>query len=140
MLPPRAVATLAALQHREGPVFRWETTRSPKGTKAPHIHTYADRGREEGGQIKTAWRGALRRAGLDPELTPRDLRHTWASWYYALHRDLLALKIVGGWSSVVLVGRYAHLHPAGHEDAIRLFYGPDWHHTGTDPEQMRASY
>ena len=74
MLPPRAVATLAALQHREGPVFRWETTRSPKGTKAPHIHTYADRGREEGGQIKTAWRGALRRAGLDPELGELVLR------------------------------------------------------------------
>src|SRR6516162_2114410 len=94
-LPPRAVATLAALQYREGPVFRWETTRSPNGTKAPHIHTYADRRREEGGQIKTAWRGALRRAGVDPELTPHDLRHTWANWYYALHRDLLALKIEG---------------------------------------------
>ena len=95
MLPPRAVATLAALQYREGPVFRWETTRSPNGTKAPHIHTYADRRREEGGQIKTAWRGALRRGGVDPELTPHDLRHTWANWYYALHRDLLALKIEG---------------------------------------------
>jgi hypothetical protein len=31
------------------------------------------RGREFGGQIKTAWRGALRRAALDPELTPHDL-------------------------------------------------------------------
>ena len=59
------------------------------------ISTYADRRREEGGQIKTAWRGALRRAGVDPELTPHDLRHTWANWYYALHRDLLALKIEG---------------------------------------------
>jgi hypothetical protein len=40
---------------------------------------------------------------LDPELTPHDLRHTWASWHYALNRDLLALKIEGGWSSVALV-------------------------------------
>ena len=63
-----------------------------------------DRDRRSGGQIKTAWHGAIRRAGLNPELTPHDLRHTWASWHYALNRDLLALKQEGGWSSVLLVG------------------------------------
>jgi integrase len=31
-----------------------------------------------------------------PELTPHDLRHTWASWHYALNRDLLLLKVEGG--------------------------------------------
>jgi integrase len=45
-----------------------------------------------------SWYGALRRAGLDPELTPHDLRHTWASWHYTFNRDLLALKQEGGWS------------------------------------------
>ncbi len=54
-------------------------------------------GRREGRQIKTAWRGG-RRAKLAPELTPHDLRHTWASWHYALNRDLLLLKVEGGWS------------------------------------------
>src|SRR5262249_30059977 len=100
------------------------------------IHTYADRGREEGGQIKRAWRGAIRRAGLDPKLTPHDLRHTWASWRYALHRDLLALKLEGGWSSVALVERYAHLLPAGHEEGIRRFLG--WHQAGTDHRETHA--
>jgi integrase len=111
-LPPRVVAALANLPHREGPVFR-----SDKG--AP----YADRRGAYGGQIKNGWKGALRRAGLDPELTPHDLRHTWASWQYALDRDLVRLKEEGGWSSVLLVERYAHLLPAGHQEAIRSCFG-----------------
>jgi integrase len=52
--------------------------------------------------------GAIRRAGLEPELTPHNLRHTWASWHYALNRNLLALKIEGGWSPIALVKRYLH--------------------------------
>ena len=74
-LPPRAVLKLASLPHREGPVFRWSKS----------LRAYADRGREEGGHIKRAWRSAIRRAVVDPEVTPHDLRHTWASWHYALH-------------------------------------------------------
>jgi integrase len=35
----------------------------------------------------------IRRAGLDPKLTPHDLRHTRASWHYAPNRDLLALAL-----------------------------------------------
>jgi len=110
-------AALANLSHREGPVFLSDQRRP-----------YANRRGAYGGQIKRGWYGAIRRAGLDPELTPHDLRHTWASWHYALHRDLLALKIEGGWSSVGLVERYAHLLPAGREEAIRGFLG---HQAGT---------
>jgi len=111
-LPPVVVAALANFPHREGPVFR-----RPDGLP------YADRGRRYGGHIRTAWKGAIARAGLDATLTPHDLRHTWASWHYALHRDVLALKLEGGWSSVSLVERYAHLLPAGHEAAIRRVFG-----------------
>lgn len=126
MLPPRAVAALAALPHREGAVFRWQTTppSNPKRKRAPaRVRDYADRGRETGGHIRTAWKGAIRRGGLDPALRPHDLRHTWASWHYALYRDLLLLKQTGGWSSVELVERYSHLLPAGQEAAIRAFLG-----------------
>jgi integrase len=137
-LPPRLVVALASLPHREDAVFRWETKR-PTGHRDGQPKrrvAYADRGRLGGGQIKTAWRGALKRAGLDPELTPHDLRHTWASWHYALHRDLLALRIDGQWSSIALVERYAHLLPAGHETQIRIF----WHEpdTATDAETASA--
>jgi integrase len=115
-LPPAVVAALANLPHREGPVFLTGLGRS-----------YSDRERRYGGQIKTAWRGAIRRAGLDPELRPHDLRHTWASWFYAVHRDVLKLKDEGGWSSLALVERYAHLLPAGHQAEIYGF----WHATDT---------
>lgn len=95
---------------------------------------YGDRDRQGGGQIKTGWKAALRRAGLDPALTPHDLRHTWASWRYAVDRDLLALKVEGGWSSVTLVERYAHLMPAGHEAGIEAF----WHGRDTGAEKELA--
>jgi integrase len=111
-LPPRVVAALANLPHREGAVFL-----------SDRDIPYADRRGAYGGQIKNGWKGGIRRAGLDPALSPHDLRHTWASWHYAVNRDLLALKVEGGWSSVLLVERYAHLLPAGHEQAIRRAFG-----------------
>ena len=123
-LPPRTVAALASLPHRTGVVFL-----SPRGP-------YDDRRGAYGGQIKKGRYGALARAGLDRELAPYDLRHTWASWHYAVHRDLLALKVEGGWSSVALVERYAHLLPQGHEAAIGRFLG---HQAGTDRAALRAS-
>lgn len=119
-ISPRTVAAFASLPHREGRVIVW---RSPSG----RLFEYADRQRAGGGQIKTAWKATLRRAGLDPNFAPHDLRHTWASWHYARHRDLLALKLAGGWSSVALVERYAHLLPEGQDPAIRQF----WHEADT---------
>ncbi|MBF6560527.1 MAG: tyrosine-type recombinase/integrase [Candidatus Binataceae bacterium] len=127
-LPARALVSLAALPGRDGHVFR-----TPLGEP---YRTSRERG--YGGQIKTAWRGALRRADKSVQIgtfTPHDLRHTWASWHYALHHDILALKAEGGWSSVELVERYAHLLPAGHEAEIRAF----WHVADTDAGSDRAS-
>jgi integrase len=103
-----------------GPVFLYQ--RHAKARR----QAYKDRNREYGGQIKTAWRGARERAGLPRHLTPHDLRHTWASWHYAVHKDPFLLKVEGGWSSVALVEVYAHLLPSGHEEAIKMFWaGPD---------------
>lgn len=113
LLPPRVVAMLANLPHRDGPVFLWQVGKRQQA--------YANRQRIAGGQIKSAWKGALRRAGLSG-VTPHDLRHTWASWHYALHRDLLLLKSEGGWSSVKLVERYAHLLPGGYDATVRQFW------------------
>jgi integrase len=121
-LPPRVVGALANLPHREGPVFRRSGRRRRDG-QITWTAPYTDRGRRYGGQIKTGWQVALRDAGLNPELTPHDLRHTWASWHYALHRDAIRLQAEGGWSSITLVTRYAHLLPAGHETAIQTFLG-----------------
>jgi integrase len=111
-MPPRVVAGLANLQHRDGPVFRHN------GGKA-----YVEQQGQRGGQIQFGFGTAVTRAGLNPELTPHCCRHTWATWHYALHKDPLRLRYDGGWSTLELVERYAHLMPAGHEAAIREFLG-----------------
>jgi len=80
------------------------------------------RDRGYGGQVKTAWKGAMRRAGI-AGFTVHDCRHTWASWHYCLHRNLLLLLYEGGWSSLDLVQRYAHVIGSEHVGAIRLFRG-----------------
>jgi integrase len=77
-LAPRVVAALANLAHREGRVFR-----------TPHGE-YADHQRNYGGHIKTAWKGAIRRAGLAPELTPHDCRQAAISRFLGLHADAAA--------------------------------------------------
>ena len=126
VLPPGLVATLANLSYREGRVIR-----------RPDGRPYADRERQGGGQMKTAWRATKARAGIDPELHQHDLRHTWASWHYALYRDPLKLKLEGGWGSLDQVERYVHLLPEGHEEAIRAF----WHGIELTPptiEEQRA--
>jgi integrase len=138
-LPPRLIDTLQALPHREGPVFTWETKRSlrKRDGQPKRIAAYADRDREGGGQIKKGFAGAVKRAGLDSAITPHSLRHTYASWHYALHRNPLKLMVDGAWSSLKLVERYAHLLPEGFEDAIRVFQG--WPRMDTKTEEKRAS-
>lgn len=139
-LPPAAVAALATLTHREGRVFRPPAiTRCKVVIRQPLAYRETDG--TGGGQIATAWNAACRRAGLlrdsgrldaegqpvmVPDASPHTLRHTWASWRYAAHRDLLRLKDEGGWSSVSLVERYAKLVPPGMVPEIRAVWGaPD---------------
>ncbi|CAK8739227.1 Tyrosine recombinase XerC [Sodalis praecaptivus] len=58
----------------------------------------------------TAWRAALRRAGIE-DFRFHDLRHTWASWLVQSGVPLSALQEMGGWESIEMVQRYAHLAP-----------------------------
>ena len=111
-MPPRVVAELANLPNRDDEVFH-----------RPDCQPYTDRRGKYGGQVKTAFAATIRRAGLNPEITPHVCRHTWATWHYAINKDPLRLKADGGWSSLTLVERYAHLMPEGHEEAIRRFLG-----------------
>lgn len=55
-----------------------------------------------------AWRKALLRAAID-DFTWHGLRHTWASWHVQAGTPLLALQQMGGWASLDMVQRYAHL-------------------------------
>jgi integrase len=96
-LHPRVLAALGNLSHRDGEVFR-----------RPDGFPY-ERGGSAGSNIKTAFRAACRRAGI-ADFSPHDCRHTWATWHYAANRDLGALQKLGGWKSVAMVMRYAHVN------------------------------
>ncbi|MDL9985228.1 tyrosine-type recombinase/integrase [Providencia sp. PROV036] len=58
----------------------------------------------------TAWKTGLRRAGIE-NFRFHDLRHTWASWLVQSGVPLSALQEMGGWESIEMVRRYAHLAP-----------------------------
>jgi integrase len=120
-LAPVVLAALSALPAREGRVFLPPPFK--KGDQTFQRAHYHDTGRQGGGQIKTGFASAVRRAGLDAEITPHDLRHTWASWHYAVHRDLLRLKHDGGWASVAMVERYAHLMPNAYAAEAAAWWG-----------------
>jgi len=96
-LHSRVANALRVLRHKQGRVFR-----TPSGLP------YAEKD-SGGGQIKTAFRGACRRAGIE-DISPHDCRHTWATWHYAANRDLIALMKLGGWKSERMVLRYAHVN------------------------------
>jgi integrase len=58
----------------------------------------------------TGWRNALKSAGIE-DFRWHDLRHTWASWHVQNGTALNVLQELGGWESIEMVRRYAHLAP-----------------------------
>lgn len=71
-----------------------------------HVFTY------KGGSITQCntrtWRNALKKANIY-DFRWHDLRHTWASWHIQNGTTLEQLKELGGWSSLDMVLKYAHL-------------------------------
>jgi integrase len=83
-----------------------------------------------------AWRDALDRAGIE-DFCWHDLRHTWASWHVQDGTPLHVLQELGGWSSIRMVQRYAHLsgeHLRAWVDrpVLTLVVNNDMLRTGTD--------
>lgn len=133
-MPPRVIAALAALPHREGSVFR---SSSPSYDKDGNIKKLGDPYRtgetETGnasGQAKRVFATSARLAGWPGEWrvwTPKGsktekqewvsriplyaLRHSWASWHYCVNKDLLGLQIDGGWKTIEMVTHYAKKMP-----------------------------
>ena len=133
------IAALSRLPERTGRVFRPVRSQRPPGAKRGKTigDAYMDTGRSGGGQIKAAWSTACRRAEppgtwrvwtpigqkterrwFVPDYTPHDLRHTWATWSYCAHKDLLKLRDDGGWSTITMVTRYAKKMPEAYRPEI----------------------
>lgn len=99
-LSPRAVAALANVELKEGAV-----------AKTPQNLPYAIK-KHTGGTFNDGLKAACKRAGVKI-VTFHVLRHSWATWFYDQTKDLLRLKALGGWSSLTMVERYAHVAPPG---------------------------
>ena len=65
----------------------------------------------------------MKAAGITRHVTPHHARHTWASWHYAVHKDMLLLRHDGGWAKTDMVERYTHLTPRGMAPEIEAFWG-----------------
>lgn len=88
------------------------------GKHPRYVFTY--RGEKLQSKATTGWTNALKRAMIY-NFRFHDLRHTWASWLVQAGVPLHILKELGGWHSMEMVQRYAHLAPEnlrGHTDAI----------------------
>ena len=156
-LHDRVLIELANLPHREGAVFRRPASKARRGDTRPRLGKPYGRRSDGGGQIKTAWAGACKRAGfadryplkdaagrarLDdkghpryrwrPRYSPPDCRHSWASWFYAETRDIRALMDLGGWKSMKMVERYTHLNPDHLKAAIDRL---PWEKSGSEVKE-----
>ncbi len=109
----------------------WAEAASVKGKKVLQIHLndaaiavlLAQKGKHRrwvfpyrGGAIdnpnQVAYKRAVRAAGLPKQFDWHALRHTWASWHVQRGTSLKALQELGGWASVAMVEKYAHLGPS----------------------------
>ncbi|MEI4485634.1 site-specific integrase [Frigidibacter sp. MR17.14] len=102
--PTRSRRYLVTAQLPEaGAVFR-----TPKGV--PYRLRNED-GQALGGQLKAEFDKASDAAKL-PRVTPHELRHTWATWFYAQTKDFGGLMDFGGWKKADMANRYRKIAPS----------------------------
>jgi integrase len=112
-LEPRAVAALAGLpgDKKIGPVFR----------RADGELWHADP-KISGAQLNRSFQAIAKEAGIDRHVFLHMIRHSWASWHYAVHKNLKKLKDDGCWESLDMADRYSHLAPDGMVPEILRFW------------------
>lgn len=86
-----------------------------KGARSEHVFT-----RRDGAPLRalrTVFMKACKRAKL-ADVTPHVLRHTFASRLAMAGVDLRTIQELGGWRSLKMVERYAHLSPSHKAEAV----------------------
>jgi integrase len=95
--------------------------------RLPHAGKHIFTRLGSGGRISQIDARCLNRACRSVEITDfrfHDLRHTWASWHVQNGTPLMVLKELGGWETLEMVQRYAHLAPshlASHASAVTFW-------------------
>jgi integrase len=82
-------------------ILSWRRSRHP-------THVFEYKGKIITRCSNSAWNKAKLRAGID-DFRWHDLRHTWASWHVQSGTSLYELQELGGWKTLEMVLRYAHL-------------------------------
>lgn len=90
---PLSAEAILVLRRQQGKHPRW-------------VFTYYGK-RVKRGNTK-AFKAALKRAGIS-NFRWHDLRHTWASWHVQNGTPIPVLQQLGGWKTLAMVMRYAHL-------------------------------
>ncbi|WP_321275940.1 site-specific integrase [Thiomicrorhabdus indica] len=96
-----------------------------------NVFVFTYKGNPVTGANTRAWRAGLKKAGIE-NFRWHDLRHTWASWHVQNGTPLAVLKELGGWKTMDMVLRYAHLsssHLTEFTSAVSL--GVSTHGTNT---------
>lgn len=70
-----------------------------------------------------------------------DFRHTWASWHAQAGTPLMALKEMGGWQTIEMVQKYAHMAPTHLSDYANavMFWSPSQPEKKTPPCRVALS-
>lgn len=87
-------------------VLRRQLSKKRKPEYLESVFVY--RGKPVYQTVTAAWKNASKRASIR-DFRWHDLRHTWASWHAQRGTPLQVLKELGGWETLEMVQRYAHL-------------------------------
>jgi integrase len=87
-------------------VLRRQVAKKRKPEYTTSVFVY--RGRPVYLTATRAWHDACEKVGIR-DFRWHDLRHTWASWHVQRGTPLQVIKELGGWETLEMVQRYAHL-------------------------------
>jgi integrase len=100
------------------------------------LYVFAGKHGEPRWDFTNVFAEAVNRAGI-ADLHLHDLRHTFASRLAMAGVDLLTIKELGGWKTLSMVTRYAHLSPDHKRAALERLI-PGRTDTTTAPEPLDA--
>ena len=86
------------------------------GRLSPYVFSRRDGGPYR--NIEAAFKASMKRAGIDRRITFHDLRRTFASHLVMKGVDLSTVVKLGGWKTLQMVTRYAHLAPDHLQSAV----------------------